>query len=185
MVRWYFTASWCLSCGTRTTFQPYFWRHSVSQSDGHSPVVWSWSLHQTLRQKMLCLTLRTLKSTIVPLYHLRFWLFGVGMVYYIYIYYYIYYNIYNNIYKSIEDIKGAKSISRWYNGTMVQYRFCGFSVSRLESGSKITRIWEIEVRNRVDRWVRALAAPDLTSSNSSSQGIIQASLILPLLRSSF
>ena len=97
-----------------------------------------------------CLTLRTLKSTIVPSYHLRFYNYWVGMVYYIYIYYYIYYNIYNNIYKSIEDIKGAKSISRWYNGTMVQYRFCGFSVSSLESGSKITRIWGIEVRNLGD-----------------------------------
>ena len=70
---------------------------------------------------MLCHTLKTLKSTIVPSYHLRFYNYWVGMWYYIYIYYYIYYNIYNNIYKSIEDIKGAKSISRWYNGTMVLF----------------------------------------------------------------
>ena len=72
------------------------------------------------------------------------------MVYYIYIYYYIYYNIYNNIYKSIEDIKGAKSIFemvQWYNGTISILRIL---VSRLESGSKITRIWEIEVRNLGD-----------------------------------
>ena len=88
----------------------------------------------------------------------------VGMVYYIYIYYYIYYNIYNNIYKSIGNIFGCKIDFR--DGTMVRWYeivFCGFSASRLESGTKITRIWEIEVRNLVDRWV----------------------LVLPLLRSSF
>ena len=40
--------------------------------------------------------------------------------------------------------------SIWYDGTMVRNRICGFLVSRLESGSKITRIWEIEVRNLGD-----------------------------------
>ena len=73
------------------------------------------------------------------------------MEYYIYIYYYIYYNIYNNIYKSIGNIFGCKIDFR--DGTMVRWYeidFCGFSASRLESGSKITRIWEIEVRNLGD-----------------------------------
>ena len=100
---------------------------------------------------MLCHTLKTLKSTIVPSYHLRFYNYWVGMGYYIYIYYYIYYNIYNNIYKSIGNILGCKIDFR--DGTMVRWyeiEFCGFSASRLESGSKITRIWEIEVRNLGD-----------------------------------
>ena len=54
--------------------------------------------------------------TIVPF---AFWLFGVGMVYYIYIYYYIYYNIYNNIYKSIGSIFRCKFDFRF--GTMVRW----------------------------------------------------------------
>ena len=76
---------------------------------------------------MLCQTLKTLKSTIVPSYHLRFYDYWVGMVYYIYIYYYIYYNIYNNIYKSIGSIFRCKfDFSIWYDGTMVRNRICGF-----------------------------------------------------------
>ena len=68
---------------------------------------------------MLCHTLKTLKSTIVPSYHLRFYDYWVGMGYYIYIYYYIYYNIYNNIYKSIGSILGCKIDFR--DGTMVRW----------------------------------------------------------------
>ena len=36
---------------------------------------------------------------------------------------------------------------RWYDGTI---SICGFLASRLESSTKITRIWEIEVRNLGD-----------------------------------
>ena len=92
---------------------------------------------------MLCHTLKTLKSTIVPSYHLRFYNYWVGMEYYIYIYYYIYYNIYNNIYKSIGSIIGANSIFdlvRWYDGTISILRI--FSVE--------VRIWLKDYENLGD-----------------------------------
>ena len=77
------------------------------------------NIQSECRGEQAVLPLKTLKSTIVPSYHLRFYNYWVGMVYYIYIHYYIYYNIYNNVYKSIGGIFRCKVDFRF--GTMVRW----------------------------------------------------------------
>ena len=101
------------------------------------------NIQSECRGEQAVLPLKTLKSTIVPSYRLRFYNYWVGMVYYIYIYYYIYYNIYNNIYKSIGGVLDAKSIFdlvRWYDGTKSNLRIFSIEV----------RIWLKDYENLRD-----------------------------------